>query len=110
MNLESDGDAWELEDAEVRNRNAPDLYQIPTIEERSNLSPGDQVELLFLFRGHDRHGLFIQSERLWVSVTQAAPENYTGVLTSSSTCSSLVQPGDSILFGIRHVASIRKKP
>lgn len=110
MNLESDGDAWELEDAEVRNRNAPDLYQIPAIKERSRLSPGDQVELLFLFRGHDRHGLFIQSERLWVDVTHASPENYAGVLTSSPTCSSLVQPGDSIQFGIRHVASIRKMP
>lgn len=110
MKLESDGEAWELEDAEMRHRNAPDLYQIPTIEERSKLSPGDQVELLFLFRGHDRHGLFIQSERLWVTVNHTSPENYAGVLASSPTCSSLVQPGDSIQFGIRHVASIRKKP
>ena len=64
MKLGSDTDAWELDDAEKRHQNAPDLYSVPDINERISLRPGDRAELLFLFRGRDQHGAFIQSERL----------------------------------------------
>jgi hypothetical protein len=106
LKLGTETDTWELEDAEERNRNAPDLYRIPFIADRSAIRVGDKVELLFFFRGSDQHGQFIQSERLLVEVLEAIFEKYAGALISKPDCSTLIQPGDRIAFEPRHVASI----
>jgi hypothetical protein len=106
LRLGTETDAWELEDAEERNGNAPDLYRIPPLAERSAIRAGDNVELLFLFRGCDQHGQFIQSERLLVSVLEADAGKYAGALISRPASSTLVQPGDRIAFEPRHIAGI----
>jgi hypothetical protein len=48
------------------------------IADRTRLRAGDRVELLFLFRGSDQHGTFIQSERLPVIVREASSGSYVG--------------------------------
>lgn len=110
MRLENNFDAWELEDAEERNRNAPDLYSIPSLAERKDLRVGERVELYFLFRGTDRHGLYLQSERLRVTVRAVSSSGYTGTLDESPTSSTLLGKGSSVVFEPRHIASIVWEP
>jgi len=107
MKLDSDSDAWELEDAEERHRNAPDIYSVPAIAERTNRREGDCIELLFLFRGRDEHGLFIQSERLTVTIRNVSPSGYVGTLNSPPVSSALLHVGDAVCFEARHISSIR---
>ena len=107
MKFDSDADAWELEDAEERNRNAPDIYPIPDIAARKSCRTDDRVQLLFLFRGRDKHGAFIQSERLAVIVREVSPAGYSGILAAGPVCSDLLRIGDSISFEPRHVYKIQ---
>lgn len=107
MRFESDADAWELEDAEERERNAPDLYPLPKSDELNRVRPGDRVRLFFLFRGHDAHGLFLQSERLFVTVREVAIDGLVGELESPPTCSHLIATGTLISFERRHISSVQ---
>jgi hypothetical protein len=108
MKLGSESDAWELEDAEERHRNAPDLYALPDIVERRSLRPGDHAELLFLFRGRDQHGAFIQGERLSVTVHDVSPSAYNGTLDEAPRSSALLRIGDPVSFELRHIARINR--
>ena len=110
MKLEDESDAWEIDDAEARHRNAPDLYSIPPLTERTDVGIGERVDLYFLFRGRDRHGLYIQSERLRVTVRGASPSGYVGTLDDPPATSSLLQKGASVSFEPRHIASIYWEP
>ena len=107
MKLEAESDAWELDDADERHRNAPDHYSVPPLAERTQLKSGDRVELFFLLRGHDQHGLFIQSERLPVTVLDASAHGYVGTLDIAPVCSAVLRAGDSISFEPRHITSIQ---
>lgn len=108
MKLDDEADAWELEDAEERQRNAPDMYLIPDEAERRTLQVGDQAALLFRFRGKDRHGAFVQCERLFVTIREVLPNGYFGVLDSTPVCSTLIRPGDSVTFEPCHVSRIKR--
>lgn len=107
MTLDGNSDAWELEDAELRQRNAPDLYVIPSSTERAHIQIGSHVQLLFLFRSHYRHGPFLQSERLWATVCDVNNNGFCGTLKSGPTCSNVLRPGDTISFQSRHIAAVR---
>lgn len=108
MTLDSPTDAWELEDAVDRHRNAPDLYSCPGNAERGSLCAGDRAELLFLFRGRDQHGVFTQSERIPVTVCDVSDGAFRGRLEAAPKCSPLLRAGDSITFEARHVARIHR--
>jgi hypothetical protein len=107
VRLESESEAWDLDDAEERHRNAPDIYSLPEIADRTRLRPGDRVELLFLFRGRDQHGPFLQSERLPVNIHATSNTGYVGALEVAPRSSGLLSVGDCVLFEARHVCSIR---
>ena len=110
MKLDDEAEAWEIDDAEERHRNAPDLYSIPPLAERTDVRVGERVELHFLFRGRDRHGIYIHSERLRVTVRAASSSAYVGILDESPASSTLLQTGVSVSFEPRHIASIYWDP
>ena len=110
MKLDDEAEAWEIDDAEERQRNAPDLYSIPAVAERVDVQVGERVELYFLFRGRDRHGIYIQSERLRVTVRVASSSAYVGTLDESPGSSTLLQKGVSVSFEPRHIAAIYWDP
>ncbi len=110
MKLEDSADGWELDDAEVRQRNAPDLYSIPPLEERLDVQVGERVALHFYFRGRDQHGVYIQSERLRLTVRAASPFGYVGILDETPASSILLHKGDSVSFEPRHIAGIYWNP
>ena len=107
ISLNGKDDSWELEDAVQRQADAPDLYAAPAKADLSRIQTGDQVQLLFLIRGTDKHGSFLQSERLWVAVCDVSQQSFTGTLESRPASSNILQPGDAICFEPRHVAAIR---
>ena len=107
MKLDADTEAWELDDAEVRHRDAPDCYSLPALAERIRVGIGDRVDLFFLLRGRDQHGLFIQSERLSVTVREVSTHGYAGTLDTAPGSSTLLRAGDSISFELRHITSIQ---
>lgn len=98
---------WELEDADERQRNAPDLYTVPPAAVKATIQVGNRVQLLFLIRGSDQHGAFLQSERLWARVERVWSGGYEGRLLSVSKSSALLKAGEPISFQARHVAAIR---
>ena len=110
MLLEPITDAWELEDATKRHRHAPDLYQIPVLAALFRMHVGDRVELRFSFRGCDRHGPFLQSERHWLVVSELTGDKGVAVLCTEPTCFPLLHAGDRIPFEHRHIASIQRGP
>ncbi len=102
-------DGWELESAEERHLAAPDSFPIPSEEERANVLVGSKVKLLFLNRGHDENGDYIQHEPLWVKVTEASESRYIGILEGRPKTSDVLSLGSRIAFGPEHIASIRKR-
>jgi len=105
--LNGKDDMWELEDAVQRQADAPDLYVAPSEADLSRIQTDDRVQLLFLIRGADKHGSFLQSERLWVAVCSVSREGFTGTLESCPNSSNELPPGETISFESRHIAAIR---
>lgn len=103
MKIENGEKAWELEDAEERERNAPDLYVLSPRDVRAGIQVGERVELFFWFRGKDQHGAFLQSERLRVSVTEKREDGGAGTLETAPASSDLLAVGDLIRFETRHI-------
>ena len=103
-------ETWEIDDAEVRHRNAPDRHFIPSLAERSGVRVGEQVRFLFFFRGRDEHGLHMQSEHLRVTVQAALASGYVGTLNKSPAHFPLLQEGAAVSFEPRHIVSIHWEP
>ena len=83
-----------------------DRFDIPSQQERTSLSLGSRVKLLFLILGRDEDGDFIQCERMWVTVVEVNEKRYVGVLESLPAASDVLSPGDRIAFAPEHVATI----
>jgi len=79
---------------------------VPPLAERSRMKSGDRVDLFFLFRGHDQHWLYIQSERLPVTVREVSPSGYLGTLDTAPVSSTVLSAGASIFFEPRHIPSV----
>lgn len=107
MNLGIGTNLWELESAEERHRLVPEMLRLPPLEERLSLKACAQAELLFFFRGRDIHGLFVQSERLWVTVREVLPSGYVGELNARPASTRALDAGEPVWFEAHHVAGIR---
>lgn len=110
MKLDAGTEAWELEEAAKLRRRMHDPYLIPSLADLFRVHPGDRVELLFSFRGRDRHGPFLQCERHWLTVTDLDGSHGAGVLDSDPACSDLLRIGDRVEFEHRHLLSIQRAP
>ena len=80
-----------LTDAEKRNRENPDTFQIPDKEERENLPVGAFAKLIF----NDR-------ERMWVRITEFTTTDYEGVLDNEPVVVKM-KIGDKVRFKAKHV-------
>jgi uncharacterized protein YegJ (DUF2314 family) len=101
-----DRDGWMLESAVERHQQDPERFIIPGKEERTHLSGGRMAKLLFLMLGQNHQGLFVQCERMWVTVTEVTASGYVGRLESQPHTSKVLKPGDSVYFQADHVASL----
>ena len=103
-NLDADG--WELESAEQRHADSSGRFQIPSRAERSALTEGQMVKLLFLFLNQDAGKPILECERMWVTITSVSSDGYVGRLESLPASSEVLRPGDLIEFRAEHVCSV----
>jgi hypothetical protein len=93
---------WTLADGEQRNREHPRSFFIPSRERRDRLVVGENVKLSF----ETPDG---RSERMWVTITEAEPPRFCGVLANVPAIIDLVV-GARIQFEARHVIAIHEDP
>lgn len=87
---------YQLVDVEERNKNNPDTFWIPSLEDRQDIDVGQWVKLGF--KGKEI------TERMWVKVT-----NIVGSLVGTLDNDPAVLPiahGDSIDFEPKHIMEI----
>jgi len=97
---------WELESALERHRKNPETFQIPAPDEIKALKVGDQAKLLVEFSAENEKGPYIQVERLWVGIAEIKNGRFIGALQSRPASSDVLLPGDVIVFGPEHIASV----
>lgn len=68
------------------------------------LQRGDRVAVHILFRGHDVHGIFRQTELVWLRVQEVGEILHLGVLEKNPVRSHALQVGDLVEFECRHVS------
>jgi hypothetical protein len=100
-------DGWQLEDGEIRHREAPRTFYIPDQEARWNLQRGDMAKLLFSIDGQANGKPII--ERMWVVVTTRVEDLYLGILVNtprSPGATDRLSLGAELPFEPRHVIGI----
>lgn len=91
-----------LIDGEERNREAPETFRIPTLDERKKLRVGDWAKCMF----HDPSLSPPNLERMWVKVTELKDDgSYVGVLDNDPVLMK-IDCGDRIEFEPKHVINI----
>jgi len=102
-----DEDGWCLEDGEERNRLYPETFQIPDLEVRQALKPGDFAKLIFrvAVEGDEPDAV----SRMWVIVRETIPGGYLGILDNkpdSITENDRFWIGAELPFEYRHIISV----
>jgi hypothetical protein len=109
--LETDG--WTLVSAEARHAAHPTTFQIPSLEARASLRPGDAAKLLFEIETRENGQVIDRGiDRMWVIVRCQAGNSYRGVLDNDPGRARglKLRAGDEIAFGPEHVAEIATPP
>ena len=100
-------DGYELDDAEERQREAPETFAIPAPDLRAGLTVGQIVKLIFrMYHDPDDKGNEVSVERMWVSVTGKAGGYFLGGLDNDPYCDGPLKSGDPIVFLPKHVIAI----
>lgn len=97
-----------LGNAEQRNLQNPETFNIPSLEERQGLLPGDFAKLVFHLAMEDGHR-FPPTERMWVQVNAISGGTYIGSLTNTPIFSSLLEFGDEVHFQACHVIDTARR-
>ena len=102
------GRRWSLLSAEARHAEHPDSFDLPSRAEREAIRPGQAAKLLFAIETAGDRGV----DRMWVVVTAAGDDGYSGVLVNDPGRASDLDlaDGDSIRFKPEHVAAIDTPP
>ena len=103
-----DLDGWCLDDGEARHREAPATFQIPGLEQRQELKPGDLAKLIFHIAVDSDEKPFAV-ERMWVLVREKVGERYLGVLDNDPDSieeNDEFWSGIELPFSARHVIDI----
>jgi hypothetical protein len=100
--------SWGLEDGEIRHRQHPNTFEIPPLEERESLGPGDAAQLAFrlVFRDATRDETCDAGERMWVIVIGLTARGYRGTLANTPYCTDQLVRGAVVTFEPRHVINI----
>lgn len=93
---------WTLADGEKLNREHPRSFFVPSRERRDRLVVGEDVKLSF--ETPDGRG-----ERMWVTITEAEPPRFSGILANVPTIIDLVV-GARVEFEARHIIAIAEDP
>jgi len=101
----ADGVWYALDDAEERNRENPDTFQIPPRAARDNLDTGQIVKLLFAITAGGEE----QVERMWVIFERRDGAEYVGRLDNRPMSTGAIQAGMLVRFEPRHVIAIHPK-
>jgi len=93
---------YELLDGEKKNKENPDTFEIPSMEERLAVVPGSWVQLMFYEEDADI------TERMWVKVTEVSPElsSLTGKLDNDPYRLTSISCDDEVEFERKHVIKI----
>jgi hypothetical protein len=97
---------YTLDDAEARNREAPDSFLIPSRAARENLLPGEIVKLLFRIPSPNS----VDVERMWVRIDERTGGAYVGTLTNDPRTTQEFGVGARVNFGPQHIIAIHGKP
>jgi len=101
-------DGWFLEDGEERNLVSPMTFQIPDLEVRKILQPGDWAKVMFAvaIKGEE----FPTVERMWVIVRERLAGGYLGILDnepSSDDVNGRLRRGMELPFEPRHIIDVQ---
>jgi hypothetical protein len=102
------GTDYALADAEKMARKFPETFEIPELDERLNLAPGDYAKLIF--RPVRSQG---GAERMWVRVDSSSPSGsgtlYRGTLANEPDAHGKgLQFGASLSFAARHIIDVER--
>jgi hypothetical protein len=110
-------DYWELRNGEKSHAEHPDTFWIPELSDRQSLKRGDAAKLIFDIECEDENGnLTIESERIYVIVSEVVGDKYIGILDSQPVCIDKDQDGVYLGFGVEipfsseHVIDIDRPP
>lgn len=109
-------DFWQLLSAEERQAAFPETFEIPALNARKSLQPGDAAKLIFEIEGEEESGDVTSStERMWVLVTHRLNQGYLGVLVNKPSSIAAdegfyLNEGSEVPFLPKHVCSIDKPP
>jgi len=90
---------FELADCVQRNKEHPETFHIPSVDEKSLLGKGDYVKLCFETKSGG-------SERMWVEITEIEGNSFKGVLDNNPVVVNELTCGDELQFELKHIASI----
>jgi len=95
---------WELENVELKAKNYPETFFIPSLNERKNKKIGESVRLHFvhLLKKQDEP----EAERMWVIITKERTlfSKYKGILENQPAYITELNVGDEIEFEVINIA------
>lgn len=105
-------DGWRLDDGEERHCKSPETFEIPPLEVRILLEPGDFAQLIFVIDLEDEEGPAEGTERMWVIVRERAPAgHYVGMLNNRPSLigeNDVLWEGTELAFEPRHIIDALK--
>lgn len=94
--------SYVLEDGEAYHAANPATFEIPSLERRQGLKPGEIVKLMFrISNGSDS-----LVERMWVIVEERTASGYVGRLDNDPACTDRIRAGMKVKFEPRHVINV----
>ena len=100
--------SWELDDGEQLHREAPTTFWIPSEAQRTSLSVGDIVKLIFRMtvRDHATGEVQVEVERMWVIVSARDGDRYREITDNDPVLHEMIVSGATIVFDPPHVIQI----
>ena len=96
---------YEVDNAESTHLEYPDSFWIPEKKLRESLKSGDLVKLVFRMQTiKDSDDLSV--ERMWVKITKAGTDFYTGTLDNDPGGSVCLSYGQTVSFKPCHIIDI----
>lgn len=103
---------WRLESGELRHVEAPETFWIPDRSDREALRFGHGAKLIFAIQvEQDDDSIVVDTERMWVVVTDVTDDGYVGLLDNEPACfdpdgDQYLVRGAEIPFRPEHVIDI----
>lgn len=98
--------SWTLLDAVAHAAANPRSFFLPDAEERAGLQPGDLAKLVFTVQAPGDDESDAGGERMWVEVTDRAPDGYVGRLGNVPMLVTDLAEGARVEFEPRHVVQL----